>query len=174
MKYNKALDYLIVASQEFKRGNLVNAARIFAAAQAHPSMADAVRIIEANNLAAFKKERPRLAASITRRLKAENEAAEPETEIEDDLEIESTDENVEEILRTLDDGAEDGEDADEDEAEADDVEASEDEESEDDEMTDAEVEAIVARMRASKKKTTARRVSASKNTFAKVLKSIKG
>ncbi len=166
MKYNKALDYLVLASQEFSKGNLQNAGRLFAAAQKHPSMTDAVRIIEANNKAAFKAAHPRLAASLEKKLRANSD-----TEIiEDEFDIEATDENVEEIIRQIDDS---DVDVDEGEVTAEDSEEEFEESFEEEEVDGDEIEAVVARMRAAKRgKVKASKARAA--TFANVLRGMKG
>jgi len=162
MKYNKALDFLAVASQEFQKGNKINAARIFAAAVRQPSMNEAIRIIEANNRAAF----PKIKAEASK--KRSKIKAEAEIVDDSDLPIEETDEDVEELLRSLGD----------EEAEAE-VEASDDDEDDGDddeeveEIDNEEIEEVVARMRANRSKAK-RKVTASQTTFAKVLKTLKG
>ena len=155
MKYNKALDYLVVASREFRKGNHVNAARLFATANKMASMDDAIKILEANNRVAFKQAYPKLAA----RLEASNRVkASDDFEMEDDEpEIEDTDESVTELLQTLDEGGAD--------VEADDEFGADDEE---EDISDEDVDEVVAQMRASARRTRG------KNTFAKVLKGMKG
>ena len=87
MKYNKALDYTVLALNEMTNGKPVLAARLFAKAAEQSDVKDALRILEASNAAAFTKLQASTATPKTR-LKAEAEdeietPVEPEVEEED-------------------------------------------------------------------------------------------
>lgn len=184
MRYNPALDYLVVACKRFEKGNFEEAGRLFAAAQSDPSIGDAIRILEANNQAAFRKQHPRLAASIeakfaktveakaATRVKA-NEDTEEEEVVEVE-EIEADEEGVDDLLKRI---AEEEGEAEEDEVE--DVEAEAEDDAEVEEISDEEVEAIVARMRKAKRVSAAKANAKSRNgaktsAFAKVIRGMKG
>lgn len=90
MKYNKALDYTVLAMQEMVNGKPVLAARLFAKATEQPDLQDAMRILEASNAQAFKKLQASKVEAPKTRLQAEAEgevevAEEPEV-VEEDLE----------------------------------------------------------------------------------------
>ena len=88
MKYNKALDYTVLALNEMTNGKPVLAARLFAKAAEQSDVKDALRILEANNAQAFTQLQASAKAAPKTRLKAEAEdeidaPVEPEVEEED-------------------------------------------------------------------------------------------
>lgn len=112
-KYVKALDYMVCATQAYRRGNMKLAAKLLKAAAAHPSRVMATRIVDKINtpaVAAVKKTRTRAAAEWPFRVRSESEIIAPdsldefglepnvqdfrevqEAELEDELAIESSD-----------------------------------------------------------------------------------
>ena len=88
MKYNKALDYTVLALNEMTNGKPVLAARLFAKAAEQSDVKDALRILEASNAQAFTQLQASAKAAPKTRLKAEAEdeidaPVEPEVEEED-------------------------------------------------------------------------------------------
>ena len=127
MKYNRALDHVLLAIDAQQKGQPLTAAKHFARAGKEPDIKDAIRIIEASNAQAQAQERTKIAAS--KRIKASEEVMEdddvaegtndglpPEIEAEeDDVEIEEVDEDEEVLSGDLDE-LEDSADTAEDEA----------------------------------------------------------
>ena len=107
MKYNRALDHVLLAIDAQQKGQPLTAAKHFARAGQEPDIKDAIRILEASNAQAQAQERTKIAA--TKRIKASEEVMEdddvaegtndglpPEIEAEeDDVEIEEVDEDDE-------------------------------------------------------------------------------
>ena len=130
MKYNRALDHVLLAIDAQQKGQPLTAAKHFARAGQEPDIKDAMRILEASNAQAQAQERTKIAA--TKRIKASEEVMEdddvaegtndglpPEIEAEeDDVEIEEVDEDDEdeEVLSGDLDELEDGANTAEDEA----------------------------------------------------------
>ena len=131
MKYNRALDHVLLAIDAQQKGQPLTAAKHFARAGQEPDIKDAIRILEASNAQAQAQERTKIAA--TKRIKASEEVMEdddvaegtndglpPEIEAEeDDVEIEEVDEDEdedEEVLSGDLDELEDGANTAEDEA----------------------------------------------------------
>lgn len=90
MKYNKALDYTVLALNEMSNGKPVLAARLFAKAAEQSDLTAAIRILEASNAAAFTELQASTKTAPKARLKAEAEdeidtPVEPEIE-EDEME----------------------------------------------------------------------------------------
>ena len=88
MKYNKALDYTVLALNEMTNGKPVLAARLFAKAAEQSDVKDALRILEASNAQAFTQLQASSKAGLRSRLTAEAEdeidaPVEPEVEEED-------------------------------------------------------------------------------------------
>ncbi len=129
MKYNRALDHVLLAIDAQQKGQPLTAAKHFARAGQEPDIKDAIRILEASNAQAQAQERTKIAA--TKRIKASEEVMEdddvadgtndglpPEIEAEeDDVEIEEVDEDDED---EDDEDEEDDDDEDEDEGDEDD------------------------------------------------------
>ena len=128
MKYNRALDHVLLAIDAQQKGQPLTAAKHFARAGQEPDIKDAIRILEASNAQAQAQERTKLAA--TKRIKASEEVMEdddvaegtndglpPEIEAEeDDVEIEVDEDEDDEVLSGDLDELEDSADAAEDEA----------------------------------------------------------
>ena len=108
MKYNRALDHVLLAIDAQQKGQPLTAAKHFARAGKESDIKDAIRILEASNAQAQAQERTKIAA--TKRIKASEEVMEdddvaegtndglpPEIEAEeDDVEIEEVDEDEDE------------------------------------------------------------------------------
>ena len=128
MKYNRALDHVLLAIDAQQKGQPLTAAKHFARAGQEPDIKDAIRILEASNAQAQAQERTKIAA--TKRIKASEEVMEdddvaegtndglpPEIEAEeDDVEIEVDEDEDDEVLSGDLDELEDSADTAEDEA----------------------------------------------------------
>jgi len=183
-KYNRAMDLLIVSAVAYKKHRHMDAARCFAAAMSHPSITEAVHILEANNRYAAIAEQKAIKAG-KKKVKAEVEVEDFAGDMSDedldkvletlgdDFEVEDTEEveeveDTEEVKDTEEVETEDEEAEEEVEAEVEEVEVEvdgEDEEDIDDEL--AELEARAKRIRA------ARAAAGKKSTFARILKGMK-
>ena len=128
MKYNRALDHVLLAIDAQQKGQPLTAAKHFARAGKEPDIKDAIRILEASNAQAQAQERTKIAA--TKRIKASEEVMEdddvaegtndglpPEIEAEeDDVEIEVDEDEDDEVevlsgdLDELEDSADTAED----------------------------------------------------------------
>ena len=128
MKYNRALDHVLLAIDAQQKGQPLTAAKHFARAGQEPDIKDAIRILEASNAQAQAQERTKIAAAT--RIKASEEVMEdddvaegtndglpPEIEAEeDDVEIEVDEDEDDEVLSGDLDELEDSADTAEDEA----------------------------------------------------------
>ena len=129
-RYTKSLDLIALAIKEQRKGNQVNAARLFAAAAKHPTASYAVSVIEATNKASGKVAAAKKVKA-SKKVKAEA----------DEFEVEETDEGTQAVLDNLDDDFDSEEiesEADEDE----DEELDDEEGSEFDEELDADEDDI--------------------------------
>lgn len=112
--YTKSLDLVALAFQEYRKGNAVNASRLFVAAASHGSAPYAMRVIQAtNNSAAATEVKAKSKVKARRRLKAESE-------------FEDTDPDTLDVLESLDDDVDIEGEAEDEEFVEDDIDADED------------------------------------------------
>lgn len=112
--YTKSLDLVALAFKEYRKGNPLNASRLFVAAATHGSAPYAMRVIQATNASTqhgVMASRGKVKAR--RRLKAESE-------------FEDTDQDTLDVLETLDDDVDIEGEAEDEEFVDDDIDADED------------------------------------------------
>jgi len=84
-KHNRALDFIALAMNQARKGNIVRAAKLFSSALDEPDHVQAIKIIEASNAQALKVELTAKAEKLKAAAKPTKVKA-AEDEIEDDLE----------------------------------------------------------------------------------------